>query len=269
MTTPRQLLAQSGLDRLDARVLLQHVAGVSHAWLIAHGDDPLDDAVVARFAALTARRQAGEPVAYLVGVREFYGRDFAVDPAVLIPRPETEQLVALALDHARPGALVLDLGTGSGCIPITLKLERPDLAVTAVDISAAALRVAAHNAAQLGASIRLLQSDWFAALAGEHFAVIVANPPYIKAGDPHLGNGDLRFEPAGALTDGADGLQHLRTLIAQAPAHLDAQGMLLLEHGHDQGKACRDMLAAVGFVAVCTWQDLAGLDRISGGRWPQ
>ncbi|WP_255988067.1 peptide chain release factor N(5)-glutamine methyltransferase [Chitinolyticbacter albus] len=265
MPTVRTLLASCGLDRVDARLLLQHALGVSRAWLVAHDDDALEAAAVARFEALAVRRRAGEPIAYLLGVREFYGRDFSVGPGVLIPRPETELLVELALARAPQGASLLDLGTGSGCVPITLKLERPDLAVTALDISADALAIATRNAEGLGAKIRLLQSDWYAALGEERFDLIVSNPPYIVAGDAHLTQGDLRFEPIAALTDHADGLAHIRTIIAGAVSRLHPGGWLLFEHGYDQGPASRMLLAAAGFSATQTWQDLAGLDRVSGG----
>ncbi|AOY00680.1 peptide chain release factor N(5)-glutamine methyltransferase [Jeongeupia sp. USM3] len=266
MTTPRQLLADARLDAVDARVLLQHALQVSRAWLIGHADDVLPPAQAAAFEALAARRRAGEPVAYLVGTREFYGRDFAVSPAVLIPRPETELLVELALARAGQGARVVDLGTGSGCIPVTLKLERPDLAVSAVDISADALAVARGNAAALGADVVFRQSDWYAALAGETFDLVVSNPPYIVAGDAHLSRGDLRFEPQGALTDFADGLEHIRRIVEGAGGPLAPRGWLLFEHGFDQGEASRALLAAAGFLDVQTWPDLAGLDRVSGGR---
>ncbi|BCL76558.1 release factor glutamine methyltransferase [Jeongeupia sp. HS-3] len=266
MTTPRQLLAESGLDAVDARVLLQFALQVNRAWLIGHGNDEVAPAAAAAFTALAERRRAGEPVAYLVGSREFYGRDFAVNPAVLIPRPETELLVELALARAAQGARLVDLGTGSGCIPITLKLERADLAVSAVDISAEALAVARGNATALGAEVRMMASDWFAALAGEAFDVIVSNPPYIVAGDHHLAQGDLRFEPQGALTDFADGLAHIRVIVAGAQDHLAPGGWLLFEHGFDQGEASRALLTGAGYVEVQTWTDLAGLDRVSGGR---
>ncbi|TJZ65811.1 peptide chain release factor N(5)-glutamine methyltransferase [Chitiniphilus eburneus] len=269
MPTAHQLLAHCGLDLVDARVLLQHAAGVSRAWLIAHGGDPLPDAAANQFEKLAARRRAGEPVAYLIGWREFYGRDFAVSPAVLIPRPDTELLVELALKHAPRGARVLDLGTGSGCIPVTLKLERPDLTISAVDISLEALAVARNNMLRLDARLRLLASDWFGALSGERFDLIVSNPPYIDAGDVHLSRGDLRFEPRNALTDGGDGLAHVRRIVADAPAHLDAEGWLLFEHGYDQGAAARALLDAAGWREVQTWRDLGDNERVSGGRVPQ
>lgn len=259
------LLRQSSLERSDALALFAHVSGKNHAWLIAHDRDEADPQLAAAFSALAARRRAGEPVAYLVGRREFYGRDFRVSPAVLIPRPETELLVELAQERAPRQARVLDLGCGSGCIPVTLKLERPDLALTAVDISPDALAVATNNARQLGAEVRFIESDWLAALDGETFELIVSNPPYIEQHDPHLQQGDLRFEPRGALTDHSDGLRHLRTIIADARAHLAPGGWLLFEHGWDQGAASRELLQAAGFSAAQSWCDLAGHERISGG----
>lgn len=252
--------------RLEARVLSACAWNVAPAWLIAHATDPLDTSARTRFEALLVRRLAGEPVAYLTGRREFYGRTFEVGPAVLIPRPETEHLVELALERLPPGeaASVLDLGTGSGCIAITLALEQPLARVTAVDRSSAALAVARRNADILNATVEFLDSDWFAALGGRRFDLIVANPPYVASGDPHLSQGDLRFEPAAALAAGADGLADLRTLAAAAPAHLVARGWLLLEHGWDQAEAVRALLHAAGFANPATWQDLAGQPRISG-----
>ncbi|SFN03460.1 release factor glutamine methyltransferase [Formivibrio citricus] len=260
------LLRQSGLDRSDALALFCHATGHNRAWLIAHDRDEVLPEHAAVFHSLAERRRAGEPVAYLTGEREFYGRPFAVSPAVLIPRPETELLVELALARAPQGAKVLDLGCGSGCIPVTLKLERPDLQVTAVDISAPSLVMAQGNATRLGAAVRFIESDWFGALAGESFELIVSNPPYIEQHDPHLQQGDLRFEPRHALTDEADGLAHLRRIVAQAPVHLTPGGWLLFEHGWDQGPGSRALLEAAGFAEVQTWTDLAGLDRVSGGR---
>ncbi len=256
----------------EARLLLGHVLNKSTAWLIAHDDEALDEDALLRFASLVARRAGGEPVAYLVGQREFFGRAFAVSAAVLIPRPETELLVELALakvgdgDTAAQATRVLDLGTGSGCIAITLALEQAALQVTAIDASAAALAVAKTNAGRLGATLRLLRSDWFAALAGEQFDLIVANPPYIAAADSHLAAGDLRHEPAAALASGADGLADLRRIIAEAPPHLAPGGRLLLEHGYDQAEAVCDLLEQAGLIDIEQHQDLAGIVRVSGGR---
>ncbi len=260
------LLRESGLDRIDAQVLFQHATGLSRAWLIAYGGDAARPEHVAAFAGLVARRLQGEPVAYITGTREFFGRDFRVSPGVLIPRPETELLVELALARAGHQARVLDLGCGSGCIPVTLKLERPGLQLTAVDISGAALAVAQENARLLGAEIRFIESDWFSALGEEVFDLIVSNPPYIEQNDPHLGQGDLRFEPRHALTDGSDGLEHVRTIVASARLHLVPGGWLLFEHGWDQAGACRELLETSGYAEVQSWRDLAGHERVSGGR---
>ena len=260
-----------GLDkreaRLEARVLAAHAWQVSHAWLIAHDTDPLSNAKVTAFETLLNRRMAGEPIAYLTGTREFYGRPFRVSPDVLIPRPDTELLVELALARMPAGQAmdVLDLGTGSGCIAITLALERPLTRLTAVDRSAAALAVARQNAEDLGARVAFLASDWFAALAGQNFDLIVSNPPYIAAADPHLSRGDVRFEPLSALAAGLDGLDDLRRLIAEASAHLKPGGTLLLEHGYDQADAVQDLLRARGIRQPQSWSDLSGILRVSGG----
>ncbi|MBE9608035.1 peptide chain release factor N(5)-glutamine methyltransferase [Chitinilyticum piscinae] len=262
----QQLLRQSGLARIDAQVLLLHVCQQSRAWLIAHGDDPALSEHASAFAALAQRRRHGEPVAYLVGEREFFGRSFRVTPDVLIPRPDTELLVELALARAAKGARIVDLGTGSGCIPVTLHCERPDLAVSAVDVSPAALAVARENASRLGAKVAFAQSDWYTALARQVFDIIVSNPPYIEQHDPHLAQGDLRFEPRGALTDEGDGLIHLRRIVAGAPVHLQPGGWLLLEHGFDQGEACRQLLAEAGFTQIATCRDLGDNDRVTLGQ---
>ncbi len=267
-----RLAATLGLDardaRLDARVLAAFAWKVAPAWLIAHDTDPLDAIHRAAFDALLQRRLAGEPVAHLTGTREFYGRAFRVTPDVLIPRPDTELLAELALSRLPPGAAraVLDLGTGSGCLAITLALERPAAQVTAVDRSLAALLVARDNAVQLGAAVEFLESDWFGALSGRRFDIIVSNPPYVAAADPHLARGDVRFEPVSALVSGGDGLDDLRRLIAAAPQHLSPGGSLLLEHGYDQAETVRTLLAAQGYTQVASWNDLAGIPRASGGK---
>lgn len=278
MTTVASALAASRvkLPASEARLLMGYALRRPAAWLIAHGDAILDEASLLSFASLAARRAGGEPVAYLIGYREFFGREFAVSPAVLIPRPETELLIELALrtGAATPGvgpaanspARILDLGTGSGCIAITLALEMKGADVTATDASSAAMAVARHNAERYGATLRLLQSDWFAALSGQSFDVIVANPPYIAATDPHLAAGDLRHEPRAALSSGADGLDALRQIIVAAPAHLLRNGQLWLEHGYDQAAAVHGLLAAAGFGAIEQHRDLAGIVRVSGGR---
>ena len=272
------LLRASSLAPLEARILLGHVLGWRRTELITRSDEPLDAALVARFQALAARRLAGEPVAQLVGAREFFGLEFEVTPDVLIPRPETELLVETALAAlaglARPR--VLDLGTGTGAIAVAIASARPDAQVWAVDRSAEALAVAARNSARLldasrpGGPLQLAHSDWYDALdPALRFDVIVSNPPYIASGDPHLSEGDLRFEPRGALTDEADGLSAIRAIVAGAPARFAAPGgVLWLEHGYDQAAAVRTLLDAQGFDAVRSEQDLAGIERISGGIWP-
>jgi release factor glutamine methyltransferase len=254
--------------RIEARALAVHAWRVDTAWLIAHDTDVLTAAQTAAFRTLVEHRLAGQPVAYLVGTREFYGRAFEVGPAVLIPRPETELLVDQALGHlpAEKNGRVLDLGTGSGCVAVTIALERPNAAVTAVDRSPAALALAARNARALGASVRFVQSDWFAALADERFDVIVGNPPYVAAGDPHLTRGDVRFEPLGALASGSDGFDDLRRIIGDARDHLAPGGWLWLEHGFEQAPLARQLLQAAGLAHVSTAADAAGLPRISGGQ---
>lgn len=269
MTTVAAALvaARARLSASEARLLLGHVLDRPAAWLLAHDDAMLEEAALLGFASLVARRAGGEPVAYLVGHREFFGREFAVSPAVLIPRPETELLIEIALAKvgADGAARILDLGTGSGCIAITLALEMSRVQVSAVDASAAALMVASNNAERHGAKLRLLQSDWFAALDGERFDLIVANPPYIAAADPHLAAGDLRHEPFAALASGADGLDAIRRIIAAAPAHLTADGQLWLEHGYDQAEAVWALLTAAGLSDIEQYRDLAGIVRVSGG----
>jgi release factor glutamine methyltransferase len=269
--------AREKLPASEARLLLGYVLDRPAAWLIAHDDDMLEEADLLRFASLVARRKGGEPVAYLVGHREFYGREFAVSPAVLIPRPETEMLVDLALAQevgvgatakctATGATSILDLGTGSGCIAVTLALEIRQAEVTAVDTSAAALSVARENAERLGATLRLQRSNWFDQLAGETFDLIVANPPYIATTDPHLAAGDLRHEPEPALASGADGLDAIRQIVAGAPRHLRPRGRLWLEHGYDQAAAVHELLAAAGFDDIQQHRDVAGIVRVSGGR---
>jgi len=257
--------------RLEARVLLAHALGVDQAWLIGHDRDIPTSAQQDRIAALISRRAEGEPVAYILGEREFYGRRFKVTPDVLIPRPDTELLVDAALEKLpqdRP-AHILDLGTGSGAIAITLALQRPFSKVLAVDASSEALAVAQENAYQLGApNVECIASNWYTVLDVKNFDIIVSNPPYIAAPDPHLTSGDLRFEPHQALASGADGLNDLRQIISGAPAHLTEDGWLLLEHGYDQACAVTALLQHHGFDAIRTLQDLAGHDRVSVGCWP-
>jgi release factor glutamine methyltransferase len=266
--TIEQALRAPQLPAIELRILLAHALDVDHAHLIAHGRDALGDQARTHFDALCARRLAGEPVAYLTGMREFYGVQFEVSPAVLIPRPETEVLVDLALERIQLDRIdrILDLGTGSGCIALSIVMNRPLARVTATEVSAAALAVARDNARRLDADLELRESDWYSRLGGERFDLIVSNPPYVAAGDPHLSAGDLRFEPGLALTDGSAGLASIEKIVAGAPAHLAPQGWLLFEHGYDQAAAARDRLAAAGFRSIRSWRDLAGIERVSGGR---
>lgn len=254
--------------RREAQILLGHVLGVARAWLVGHGDEKADPSAAAIFRDLVRRRRTGEPVAYLVGKREFYGLDFHVTPEVLIPRADTETLIDSALEKMILGAShdVLDLGTGSGCIAITIAHERPTTRVTAVDVSTAALNIARENAAAIGVDVEFVQGRWFEPLASNRFDLIVSNPPYVATGDPHLQQGDLRFEPATALTSGEDGLTDIRDIVAGASAHLRTGGWLLFEHGYDQAGICRDLLLHAGFGDVISCADLAGLPRVAGGR---
>lgn len=272
MVTPAVLLAEARkmIPAAEARLLLGHVLGKSAAWLEAHRDDALAPEAAAQMSALAGRRAAGEPIAYLVGFREFYGRDFVVTPDVLIPRPETELLVDLAKEKLfdRDIARVLDLGTGSGCIAVTLALELSWVSVTAVDVSAPALAVARRNAARQAAEVAFVESDWFGALPPGKFDFIVANPPYVAVSDPHLSQGDLRFEPTGALTDHGDGLAAIRRIVADAPCWLAPGGWLWLEHGYDQATAVANLLREAGFSAIEQHADLAGIVRCSGARMP-
>ncbi len=261
--------ARARIDAADAMLLLAHVLQRPRAWLHAHGDEVIEAALVTRFQALLARREAGEPVAYLIGRRGFWRFELAVTPATLIPRPETEWLVELALARLPVGRAlsIADLGTGSGAIALALALERPQARVVASDASDAALAVARANAAQLGiANIQFRSGDWLLPLAGESFDLIASNPPYIAAGDPHLAEGDLRFEPDAALASGVDGLDAIRAIVRDAPAHLDPGGWLLLEHGWEQGGAVRALLQEVDFIEIETMRDLEQRDRVTLGR---
>ncbi len=273
----RQLLAAAarvlpGVEgRHEAELLLLHVLGRERGWLFAHATDLLDPATAEAFSALLQRRIAGEPVAYLLGRRGFWTLDLAVSPATLIPRPETERLVELALERLPEGVplRIADLGTGSGAIALALASERPLAQIVATDMSADALAVAAGNARQHAlANVAFRQGSWHDPLAGERFDLIASNPPYIASDDPHLAQGDLRFEPATALASGHDGLDDIRLIIAGAPAHVQPGGWLLMEHGWDQGEAIRALLEGAGFVEVETALDLEQRDRVSLGRWP-
>lgn len=255
--------------RTDAELLLMHVLGVSSAWLVAHGDDEVDAAKRATFEALIARRASGEPVAYITGLRGFHAVDLRVTPDVLIPRAETELLVDLALRRIPVDAecRVADLGTGSGAIALAIAQARPRADVLATDASATALDVARGNAARLGLrNVEFAQGNWCAALDdASDFDLIVSNPPYIADDDPHLRQGDLRFEPRIALASGADGLEAIRVIVRDARRHLRSGGRLLLEHGFEQGAAVRTLLMQHGYSEIFTARDLEGRERVSGG----
>lgn len=261
-----------GLARLDAQLLLLHTLGrpdSDRGWLLAHDGDALPEDAARRFGQLSLRRAAGEPLAYIVGHKEFFGLKLQVDARVLVPRPDTETLVdwalvQLAATGMPTGARVLDLGTGSGAIALALKTTRPALDVTAVDASAGALAVASANAGRLGLAVHFIEGSWFDNVS-EHFHLIASNPPYVANSDAHLAA--LAHEPLSALAAGPDGLDDLRTIIAQAPVHLHAQGWLLLEHGYDQAAAVRELLVQRGFGEVQSRTDLAGTQRCSGGCW--
>ena len=260
------LIAHSSIVASEARSLLAFVLDTTRESLIARPQRQVCAEAAARFHELCARRRAGEPIAYLLGEREFFGRPFRVDHSVLIPRPETECLVEAALQALQglDSPSVLDLGTGSGCIAITVALERPDAEVTATDASERALEVARTNAVALSARVAFIHADWYAP-QGRRFDLIACNPPYVAADDLHLA--ELRYEPREALTDGGDGLACLRAVIRQAPAHLDGGGTLVVEHGYDQGAAVRAMMIENGFSAR-TLTDLAGVERVCQGRRP-
>lgn len=258
-----------GVDRLDAQLLIARALHRPRAWLIAHDTDALPPNDAERALRLLSRRAAGEPVAYLLGEKEFHGLMLRVTPDVLIPRPDTETLVDWALDCLRglpPGAAVADMGTGSGAIALAIKQARPDAVVCAVDASPAALAVARDNGSRLGLDVEWMAGSWWAPMAGRRFDVIASNPPYIAEGDAHLPA--LAHEPLQALTAGPDGLADLRQLIAGAPTHLRPGGWLLLEHGWDQAEAVRALLQAGGWANVATRHDLAGQPRCTGGSWP-
>ncbi|MDT3679474.1 MAG: peptide chain release factor N(5)-glutamine methyltransferase [Burkholderiaceae bacterium] len=267
------LVLDCPLPRLEARVLLEAASGRRREWLIAHGDEAADPAAAQAFALLVQRRRDGEPIAYLVGAREFAGRRFATTPAVLVPRPDTETLVAFALANTPAQGRVLDLGTGSGAIAITIACEREDVRIVATDRSEAALALARRNAEALcpraleTRRLQLRAGDWWRCIGhDERFDVVVSNPPYVADDDPHLREGDLRFEPRDALAAGADGLDALRAIIDGAAPHVATDGWLALEHGHEQGEAVRALLAARGWREPATRRDDAGRPRITCAR---
>lgn len=261
--------AATRIDRVDAEALLLHVLGQPRGWLFTHGGDALTPDQSSRFDELIARREAGEPVAYLTGSRGFWTLDLEVKPDTLIPRPETELLVELALARIPHGAAsrIADLGTGSGAIGLAIASERPSAGVVATDASEAALAVAGRNAQRndIG-NIEFRHGSWYAPLAGERFDLIASNPPYIEEGDPHLVEGDLRFEPMTALASGEDGLDDLRCIVSAAPSHLVEGGWLLVEHGWNQGDAVRALFIDAGLVDVETASDLERRDRVTLGR---
>ena len=260
--TIAEALRASGIDAREARLLLAAVTGFSEAAVFAYPEREIPGEEAALFREMASRRAAGEPVAYILGRKEFYGLELAVNPAVLIPRPETELLVERALQAQFSS--VVDLGTGSGAIALALKHLRPKARVVAVEASAAALVVAKRNATRHGLQIDFRHGQWFQPLAGERFDLIVANPPYVAAGDPHLAA--LQHEPQSALVAGADGLDAIREIVRTAPGHLYPGGRLLLEHGAGQDAAVRELLAAAGLEEVASWPDLAGIPRVSGAK---
>jgi len=274
------LALHSSGARIEAQSLLQHVLKVSRAHLLAHPERLLNECEQAHFDELLQRRISGEPLAYILGEREFFGLMFKVTPATLIPRPETELLVELALQRlpqitptpaSGSGSLfrVLDMGTGSGAIALSIAHALPDIEVMAVDASIEALAVARENSQRLNINnAAFVQSDWYSALDAQRFDLIVSNPPYVAPDDPHLQQGDLRFEPASALASSGDGLDDIRHIVANAGVHLSAGGWLLLEHGYDQAAQVRDLMQQAGFSATFSACDLAGIERACGGCLP-
>jgi release factor glutamine methyltransferase len=266
-----QTAVKFGIDRLDAQLLMLHALGRSQndrAWLISHDDEELSEPAGLAFSDFCQRRLAGEPLAYIVGSKSFFGLDLQIDNRVLVPRPDTESLVEWALTLALTSdktTSLLDMGTGSGAIALAIKHSKPDWQVTALDASVDALSVAQNNAKRLNLNVNFLQSSWFSALQIIKFNIIVSNPPYIVEGDWHMAR--LTHEPKQALTSGLDGLDDIRKIITQAPQFLISGGWLLLEHGYDQAGAVRNLLAQHGFQRVQSKLDLAGIERCSGGEW--
>lgn len=271
LQTARQQLAQfvpPDEASMEAQILLMHVLNVNRAWLIAHATDSLAAISINTVESLLQRRLQGEPVAHILGSREFFGLALKVTPDTLIPRPDTETLVEAALEKINGRMRVLDLGTGTGAIALAIAKHAPSCEVVAVDASAAALAVAAENAATLQLNnVQCIASHWFSALPASKFDLIVSNPPYIESSDPHLQQGDLRFEPMSALASGADGLQDIRQIVAQAPAYLNAGGWLMLEHGYNQAEAVQQQLKAAGLQKIQTLHDLGGNPRVTLAQW--
>ncbi len=261
------LLRQAGIDPMEARILLAHALGCTRVQLVTRSKDELTPQQICHAGTLLERRRQGEPIAYLTGEREFFGLRFEVTPDVLIPRHDTELLVELAIERLPRGGTLLDLGTGSGAIAVAVAHERRDASVSATDASEAALAVARRNAERHRVAVRFSVSDWWEQVSGR-VDLIASNPPYIPAGDPHLSQGDLRFEPRSALTDGGSGLTDIAAIMAGAPAHLNAGGWLLLEHGYDQAAAVRSLLEQAGWQQAQSWRDLAGIERVTGAIRP-
>ncbi len=258
--------------RIEAQCLLQHVLNVPRSYLLAHSEQELNAAQQATYDAVLQRRLLGEPVAHILGEREFFGLNFKVTPDTLIPRPDTELLVELALQHIPTHGpfRVLDLGTGSGAIAISIAQRRPDAEIVAVDSSEAALQVARENARHLGTvNVNIIYSDWFSGLAGQRYNLIVSNPPYIASDDIHLTQGDVRFEPMSALASGKDGLDDIRRIIVEAREFLEHGAWLLLEHGYDQADLVRRLFVGNGFIEVFSAKDMPGIERVSGGMLPK
>ncbi len=266
-------LKTQGIDaettKLEAQLLLQHALNVSRAWLIAHEIDALEANIDVVFETLLNRRLNGEPIAYILGTREFYGLNLKVTADTLIPRPDTETLVeaALAKISHQEKSQILDLGTGTGAIALAIAKHRPQAHITAVDTSENALKISQENAQNLHISnVQFILSNWFDALKNQRFDVIVSNPPYIEANDMHLMQGDLRFEPISALASGEDGLDAIRAIISQAPQHLNPHGWLMLEHGYNQASKVAALLEQAGFSDISNAKDLSGIDRVTIGR---